>query len=218
MTLVDDQLAIVGDHVIDFALAYQALDDGDVDDTGRAPLAAADLTDLLAREIEKAGEPGEPLVQELATMDPDEGIGPAGGDQGSRDYRLAECGGRRQHAGIVPQQRFRGSILLLRQLAFECRSERTTAIALVAGAHNDAQPREPRLHLVAAPARQGHMVRQQLRAADDTGDTVGGQAHPWLRNGVHSVSGSGRAGALSLAGLRQSATGESAGESVQSQP
>ena len=63
VTFVDDEVTIVGDHVIDFALAHQALNDGDVDDTGRAALAAADLTDLLGREIEKTGEPGEPLVE-----------------------------------------------------------------------------------------------------------------------------------------------------------
>jgi len=72
-------------------------------------------------------------------MDQDEGIGPAGGDQGSRNYSLAECGGRCQYSRIVPHQRVCGSILLLRQLAFEGRCERTTAIALVAGTYDDAQ-------------------------------------------------------------------------------
>ena len=111
-------------------------------------------------------------------MNQDEGVGPAGGDQGSGNHRLAECGGRRQHSGIVPEQGIRGSILLPCQLAFEGGFDRTTAITLVAAPHDDAQRRKQRLHLVAASARQGYVVRQQLRAADDARDSEGGQAHP----------------------------------------
>ena len=139
VTLVDDEVTIVGDHVIHLPLAHQALNDGDVDDTGRAALAAADLADPLGREIEKTGKPGEPLVEELAAMNQDEGVGSAGVDQGRGDYRLAECGGRRQHSSVVPEQGILGSIQLPCQLAFEGRCDRTTAITLVAAAHDDAQ-------------------------------------------------------------------------------
>ena len=111
-------------------------------------------------------------------MNQDQGVGPAGGDQRSGDHCLAECRGCRQHTGVVPQQRARGSLLLRCQLAFEGRCDRTTAVALVAGAHDDAQRREHRLYLVAAAAGQGYVVRQQLRAADDARDAEGRQAHP----------------------------------------
>lgn len=68
VAFVDDQMAVLADDVIDLALAGQTLDDRNVDNAGGFAFAAADLADGLGREIEKGGEPGNPLVEKLPAM------------------------------------------------------------------------------------------------------------------------------------------------------
>ena len=87
-----------------------------------------------------------------------QGVGPAGGDHRRGDHRLAEGGGRRQHAGIVPEQGVRGRLLLACQFAFEGRCERTAGIALIALTDRNSHRAEQILHRVAASARQCDVV------------------------------------------------------------
>ena len=94
VTLIDHEVSIVGDDVIDLSFAHEALYDGDVDDTGRPALAAADPTDLLGALIEKAAEPRDPLVEELTAMHQNQ--------PGSIDVHLItqhDLDGLRQRAG-----------------------------------------------------------------------------------------------------------------------
>ena len=80
VAFVDDQMAILANDIVDFALARQTLNDRNIDNAGRLAFAAADLTDGFGREIEKGGEPGDPLVEKLPAVDQNQRVGPAGGE------------------------------------------------------------------------------------------------------------------------------------------
>ena len=129
------------------------------------------------REIEKRREPRDPLFHELAAVDEHQRIGPAGGDDGRGDGRLAEPGRRREHAGLVRQQCIGGGLLFRGQASEKRGFNRTAGIAFVAHGQGDAQFFQQTLHRLAAAARQGDVVRKQLGAGDDARDAEGGASH-----------------------------------------
>ena len=93
VALVDHEMFVIGDDVVDLALAHQALDDADIDDTARLAPAAAGLSDRRGGEIEKRREPRDPLFHELEAVDQHQRVGPAGGNDGRGDDRLAKRAG-----------------------------------------------------------------------------------------------------------------------------
>ena len=177
VALVDHEMSVIGDDVVDFALANQALDDADIDDAARLAPAAADLPDRGGREIEKRREPRDPLFHELTAVDEHQRVGSAGGDDGRGDDCLAEPGRRREHAGLVRQQCIGGGLLFRGQASEKRGFNRTAGIALVAHVQGDAQVFQQSCHRLAAAARQGDVVRQQLGAGDDARGTEGGAPH-----------------------------------------
>lgn len=66
MALVNDDVAIVGDAIIDHALLGEALYEGDIDRPRRASASTAHPADRFRRETEERREPLDPLVEELA--------------------------------------------------------------------------------------------------------------------------------------------------------
>jgi hypothetical protein len=60
MALVDDQLAVVGDLVGDYALVDEALNEGDVDLPVRPSSSAADAADRVGGQAEESREADDP--------------------------------------------------------------------------------------------------------------------------------------------------------------
>ncbi len=89
VAFVDHEMAVSGHQVVDLASAPQALDHPDIDDAARLTHVAADPTDGGGRQIGERPETGEPLVHQQAAVNRDEGLGPARGNDGCRDHRLA---------------------------------------------------------------------------------------------------------------------------------
>ena len=53
VAFVDDHVAVIGDEVIDHALADETLNDADVNPSGRSTSASADSTDRFRRYVEE---------------------------------------------------------------------------------------------------------------------------------------------------------------------
>src|SRR6185437_10296444 len=53
MAFIDNHMAVLLDKIIDDSLAHQALDDGDINDSGRFLLAAADSANAFGRDGKK---------------------------------------------------------------------------------------------------------------------------------------------------------------------
>ena len=51
MALIDDKMAVIGNHIVNFALANQTLDQRHVDYTGGFALSGADAADLLRVDL-----------------------------------------------------------------------------------------------------------------------------------------------------------------------
>ena len=62
MAFIDDKVSVVGNNVVYFAFADQALDQRHVDHTGRFAFAAADGADQLRVDLQKGLQPLDPLV------------------------------------------------------------------------------------------------------------------------------------------------------------
>ena len=112
MALINHQMPVVRNDIVDLTLARQTLDHADIHDAAGVASAAADLPDRGCGKIEKCPEPRNPLFHELAAVNEHQRVGPAGGDDGGGDDRLAKPGRGRKHPGLVPQHR--GGGLLFR--------------------------------------------------------------------------------------------------------
>ncbi len=98
MTLVNDQMAVLGHAVINHALPDETLNDGDVEQPGRPASAAANATNRLGGHAEERREPLDPLVEQLTPMDDHERAHAAPGDEPGGDYCLA----KRRRGGSTP--------------------------------------------------------------------------------------------------------------------
>ena len=125
------RLTVVSDGIVHQVAMLQALDCGDVDDPARLAYTATDSSYDGRRKIEKNPEPGNPLLHELTAMNEDERVHAACGDHRPCDDRLSEPGRRRQHAGLVREQRIGGKALLPGQFTEKCRIDATSGIALI---------------------------------------------------------------------------------------
>ena len=132
MALVDDDMAVIRDHIGDDTLPNQALHKGDIDVAGGFLLPTADDADLVRRNIQKNLETRQPLIENLPTMDEDQRIPIARCDHLCGDNGLAECRSCCQHPNVVLEKCRRRFILLERQLAEEPGSEWLPFLALVA--------------------------------------------------------------------------------------
>jgi hypothetical protein len=104
MAFIDDQMAVAGDEIVDFAPLDQALDDRDVDDASRLPLAASDDSDLLRFDVEERPQALHPLAEKFAAMDKDGRVSLPLGDQRGRHDRLAERSRSRKDAVVVEHE------------------------------------------------------------------------------------------------------------------
>ena len=64
VALIDHEVAVIGHHVVDLALAHQTLDHADIDDAARPARPAADPTDSGGGRNPGMGEKGVAPVEE----------------------------------------------------------------------------------------------------------------------------------------------------------
>jgi hypothetical protein len=63
VALVDDHMAVLGDPLIDYALADETLDYGDVNPSSRSSSSSAESSDRFRRDVEKRRQPLDPLIE-----------------------------------------------------------------------------------------------------------------------------------------------------------
>ena len=104
VAFVNDKMTIVRDQVRYLALPHEALDQRDIYDTSRIAASAPDDADILRIDIEKRLKAFHPLAEQLSTMDENKRIpAPLSNERGCHN-RLAEGGGRREHAIVMRRQ------------------------------------------------------------------------------------------------------------------
>ena len=182
MTLINDQMAVVGHAVTDHAPPDETLNDGDIEQPGRSASPAANATDRLRRHAEERREPLDPLVEQLATMYEDERVHAPLRDQPRGDHRLAKRGRGGQHASVVRQDCAGRRLLLGSQLTLKGHLERAAGVALVANGRANAEVAQRLANLVEASSRQADVMRVIFSARDDARLGVGGESH-----GLHLV-------------------------------
>ena len=164
MALIDDKMAVIGNDIVNFALANQALDQRHVDHTGGFALSRANGADLLRVNLQKGLEALDPLAKEFATMNKNQRIAGTTRDQRRGHNRLAECGRGGKHAGIVFGQCFERSRLLLAKFATEAdrlRQAGSVFTQIVQFGSHTVIGQEPD-HFVEAAARQGDVSGMQF--------------------------------------------------------
>jgi len=177
MALVHDQMTVAGHTIINDALPDQALNDRDVQEPRRRVATAADAANRLGREAEKCREALDPLIEELVPMDKHERTDAALGDQPRAHNRLAECGGGRQHAGVVCENRVRRHLLLAPQFPLERHVQRSPAVPFVTDRRANPKVSECVSHLVEAAPWKTDVMGEVFGAGDDARLVVGRQSH-----------------------------------------
>ena len=84
VALVYDEVPIFPDAIIHNSLPDEALNEGDVNRPARFPAPAADSPNGCGRNVQKCRQSLDPLLQELTTMDEDQSVHVALGDEPSR--------------------------------------------------------------------------------------------------------------------------------------
>src|SRR5690606_38945803 len=81
VTFVDDEVSVIGDSVVDFAFAHEALHERDVDVAFQVAATAAEAADGFFRNVQECGQSFHPLVHELTSVNEYEGVDAAFGDE-----------------------------------------------------------------------------------------------------------------------------------------
>ena len=175
VAFVNDKMTIVRYQVGYFALPHEALDQRDINNTGRLAASAPDDADILRIEIEKCLEAFHPLVEQLPTVDENERIPPPLSNERCGHNRLTEGGGRREHAIVMRRQGVECLDLRAVQRSLELHparklfADRSLIVQLNLGALTADQLNS----FVKTPSWQSHMTRMEFGARDD----------PWLAEG-----------------------------------
>ncbi len=74
MTFVHDDMPIVRDEIVNLSLANETLDQCDIDHAFGLATSPADSSDRVAGYVGETGEPLNPLIQENATVNKDQGL------------------------------------------------------------------------------------------------------------------------------------------------
>ncbi len=177
MALVDDHVAVIADAVIHHTLSDQTLNQRHVELAVGFPLPAADAADGARRQSEKRGQPVDPLIEQLLSVDEHEGADPAFGDQPRGHHRLAERRRRRQHTGVVGQQCLGRGLLFRSQFTVERDIERLTSTSFVPNGQRDMQVVEQMSAVRQAAAWESKVMGMLLGTGDDPRLVVGWQSH-----------------------------------------
>ena len=105
MAFIDNEMAIIGDQVGYFAMTHKALDQRDIDDTGRLASPAPDNPDELRIDVEEGFEALHPLRHQFATMNENERVSSPFGNQRGGDDSFAKCCSGSQYPKIMGKER-----------------------------------------------------------------------------------------------------------------
>ena len=94
-------------------MAHKALDQRDVDHSGRVPATPANDPDILRIDLQKCLQPFNPLDHQLTSMDKNEGIARPASNEGSRHDGLAESRRGRQYTKIMRSEGLQRPRLLI---------------------------------------------------------------------------------------------------------
>jgi hypothetical protein len=169
VALVNDDVAVVGDPIVDDALLDEALNQGDIDQSRRSRAAAAHTTDRLLGKAEDGRELRNPLIEELTAVHKDQCVHLAPGDQPRSHDRLAECRRCGEHAGIMRDHPLGSGHLLGPQLATKYHVKKATSLAFVTDVGAYAELREFLASVVQASARHPDVLGMVFGASDDAG-------------------------------------------------
>ena len=98
-------------------------------------------------------------------------------DQPRAHDRLAECGGGRQHAGVVGENRLRRDQLLTSQFPLKSRIQRSTGVAFIANSRTNSKILKRVSQLVEAASWKTNVTGVVLGAGDDAWLVVRRQPH-----------------------------------------
>ena len=175
VAFVNDKMTIVRQQVGYFAVPHEALDQRDINDTRRLAAPAADDAYILRIDIEKCPEAFHPLAEQLSTMDEDKRVPAPLSDERSSHNRLAERGGRREHAIVMQRQGVECLDLraVQRSLELDPARKRVADRSLIVQLNLGALTADQIDSFVKTPSWQSHMTRMEFGARDD----------PWLAKG-----------------------------------
>ena len=131
MAFVDDDMAVFGDHIRHDAFPHEALHQSNIDVSSGFPLSAMDDANLLRRNIKKDSQASDPLIEKLPTMDKDQGVSAARGDQFGGHDGLAKSRRCGEHPCLVSKKCCGSLVLIWRQLTNEAGVERRAVHAFV---------------------------------------------------------------------------------------
>ena len=132
-------MPVARDLIVHHALADKTLDEGHVEAAGRFLAAAADRSDFLRRQVQKACQSLHPLLEQLFAMHEHQRVDPALRDEPRRQHGLAEGGRRGNYAGVVGDKCRGCRALFIAQFAGEDDLQRFAADAFVADNRFDLQ-------------------------------------------------------------------------------
>ncbi|TCN35627.1 hypothetical protein EV665_1272 [Shinella granuli] len=119
MALIDDQMAVIGDHVRNLTLAHQALDERNINDTCRLSFSAANNTYLFRVYAQKRSKTLHPLIEELAPVNQNERISGSLRNERRCDDRLAKRGCRGEYTVLMGDKSIERCQLRPSQFALE---------------------------------------------------------------------------------------------------
>jgi len=154
MALVNDDVAVLGNPIVDDALSDEALNDRDVQQSGRPIPSTTDASDRLGRNAEESRQPLDPLIEQLPSMHEHQRVHAALRDQPRGNNGLAERGRRRKDPHIMSEHRVGGGELLATQLALKRHIQRHAAEPLVTDAELNTQRIQGSSNIIETAARQ----------------------------------------------------------------
>src|SRR6056297_803255 len=169
VTLIDNDVPVVGDPVLDDAFPHETLDNRHIDLPCELLSSTTDATNRTWRNPEKLGQSIHPLVEQLPAVDKYQRIDTSLCDDRCRHNSLAKRRGGRQDAGIVAKQFLRGRFLFRPQFAMESHVNWRPRPALIADTNLDLQIVQQTLDILQAASRQREVMVVGLSTADDPG-------------------------------------------------
>ena len=177
MAFVHHKMSIVADQIQHIAPSTEALDQCDIYVSLGFPLTTTDHANSSRPDIEKCLESSGPLIEKLLSMNQNERVSTAPGNQVRGDYRLSKSCGRRQNTSVVRQQCSRCNLLFERQFANELDAERCSLLALVAYIDLDPEPGQEIDGVVETTPWQGDVLREEFSTGNDPRLAKGRKPH-----------------------------------------
>ena len=163
VAFIYNEVPIVADQIIDYAVSDQALDHRHIQQAGGLFAAAADPANGANRHSQEGGKSLDPLLLQLPPMHQYERIDAAFGDQPRGHHGLSERSGGGQYSRVLGKHGLGGDGLLGAQFTLECHVQRLARVALVLDYWLDVQSRQGLKQVIQAAARQSNVLGDDPR-------------------------------------------------------